>query len=253
MLNGKKIVVVLPAYNAEKTLKKTCDEIPRDIVDDVLLVDDSSTDKTVDAAKALGLKVFTHKKNLGYGGNQKICYSEALKLGADVVVMLHPDYQYPPKLITPMVGMITSGMYDIVLGSRILGNNAVKCGMPVYKYISNRVLTLVENWMIGQKVSEYHTGYRAFSKDVLSNLPLSHNSNDFIFDNEMLLQAFYFGYRIGEISSACAYTADSSSINFPKSVIYGIGVILTATKYLLQKMHIGKFAIFTGCKQETRA
>ena len=244
MLNGKKIVVVLPAYNAEKTLRKTCEEIPKDIVDDIVLTDDNSKDATVDIARQLGLKVFIHEKNKGYGGNQKTCYAEALRLGADVVVMLHPDYQYPPTLITAMAGLITSGMFDVVLGSRILGNKALKGGMPLYKYIANRLLTLIENSMIREKLSEYHTGYRAFSREALLNLPILENSDDFIFDNQMLLQAFFFGYRIGEITCPSAYTKESSSISFSRSVTYGIGVLATAFKYMIQRCSMGKFRIF---------
>ena len=244
MLNGKKIVVVLPAYNAEKTLRKTCEEIPKDIVDDIILTDDNSRDATVEIARQLGLKVFVHGENRGYGGNQKTCYAEALGLGADVVVMLHPDYQYSPKLITPMAGLVTSGVFDVVLGSRILGNKALKGGMPVYKYIANRLLTLIENIMIGEKLSEYHTGYRAFSREVLLKLPILENSDDFIFDNQMLLQALFFGYRVGEITCPAAYTRDSSSISFSRSVSYGIGVLVTAFRYMLQRFSIGKFRIF---------
>lgn len=244
MLNGKRIVVVLPAYNAEKTLKKTCDEIPRGIVDDILLTDDDSKDSTVEVARSLGLKVFSHQRNKGYGANQKTCYAEALRSGADVVIMLHPDYQYPPKLITAMAGLVTSGIFDVVLGSRILGNKALKGGMPVYKYIANRVLTLVENNMIGEKLSEYHTGYRAFSREVLLNLPILENSDDFIFDNQMLLQAFYFGYDVGEITCPSIYTKESSSINFSRSVVYGFGVLNTAFKYLTQKTSLAHWPIF---------
>ncbi|MFH1189869.1 MAG: glycosyltransferase family 2 protein [Candidatus Omnitrophota bacterium] len=244
MLNGRKITVVMPAYNAEKTLKRTFDEIPKDIVDDILLVDDKSSDGTVDLARSLGIKVFTHDRNLGYGGNQKTCYSEALKAGADVVVMLHPDYQYPPKLITAMSALITSGMFDVVLGSRILGNKAIKGGMPVYKYIANRVLTLLENNMIRQKLSEYHTGYRAFSREVLLALPLLENSDDFVFDNQMLLQTFYFGYRVGEITCPASYAKESSSINFSRSVVYGLGVMQTAWRYMLEKSGLGRSRVF---------
>lgn len=244
MLNGKKIIVVLPAYNAEKTLEKTCAEIPKDIVDEIILTDDNSSDKTVEIAKKLGIKVFTHHKNAGYGANQKTCYREALRLGADIVVMLHPDYQYPPKLVTSMVALIVSGMFDIVLGSRILGNQALKGGMPLYKYIANRFLTLTENNIIGQKLSEYHTGYRAFSKEVLSNLPLLENSDDFIFDNQIIVQAFYFGYNIGEITSPSRYTKESSSINFKRSIIYGFSVLKTALQYFLQKHSLSRFRIF---------
>ncbi|MFA6142031.1 MAG: glycosyltransferase family 2 protein [Candidatus Omnitrophota bacterium] len=244
MLNGKKIVVVMPAYNAEKTLKRVYDEIPRDIVDDIVLTDDKSRDKTVDIAKTLNLKVFVHDENKGYGGNQKTCYAEALKLGADVVVMLHPDYQYPPRLITAMAALITSGMFDVVLGSRILGNKALQGGMPLYKYVSNRLLTLAENNMIGEKLSEYHSGFRAFSRETLLNLPILENSDDFIFDNQMLLQAFYFGYRVGEITCPSAYTKDSSSISFSRSVVYGCGVLKTAFKYMLARHSIRPCRIF---------
>lgn len=244
MLNGKKIVVVMPAYNAEKTLRRTYDEIPKDIVDDIILTDDRSADKTVELARSLGIKVFVHDKNLGYGGNQKTCYREALKAGADVVVMLHPDYQYPPKLITPMAGLITSGMFDVVMGSRILGNKAIKGGMPVYKYIANRILTLAENIMIRQKLSEYHTGYRAFSREVLLNLPILENSDDFVFDNQMLLQAFFFGYDVAEITCPAIYTKESSSINFSRSVVYGFGVLGMAWQYMLTRRGLAKYRIF---------
>lgn len=253
MLNGKKIIVVLPAYNAEKTLRRTYDEIPKDIVDEIILTDDHSNDRTVEVAKTLNLRLFIHEKNLGYGGNQKTCYREALARGADVVVMLHPDYQYPPKLITPMAALITSGMFDIVIGSRILGNMALRGGMPLYKYIANRLLTLIENNIISQKLSEYHTGYRAFSRDVLLNLPILEDSDDFIFDNQILLQALYFGYRIGEISSPSRYTEESSSISFRRSVIYGFGVLLAGLKYLLCKYSLARSPIFdkNGRKIET--
>ena len=244
MLEGKKIVVVLPAYNAEKTLEKTYREIPKDIVDEVLLTDDSSSDDTVSVARKLGIEVHVHDKNRGYGGNQKTCYQRALDKGADIVIMLHPDYQYPPRLITAMAGLITSGMFDVVLGSRILGGMALKGGMPRYKYFSNRMLTLLENALIGQKISEYHTGYRGFSREVLLNLPLLENSDDFVFDNQMLAQAVYFGYRIGEITPPSQYTKESSSIGFHRSVTYGWGVIGTALKFMLQKLQLGRFAIF---------
>lgn len=244
MLNGKKVVVVMPAYNAARTLQKTYDEIPKDIVDDIILTDDNSSDDTVGIAKSLNIKLFIHPSNKGYGANQKTCYAEALRLGADVVVMLHPDYQYSPKLITPMAALITSGMFDVVLGSRILGNKALKGGMPVYKYISNRILTLLENIMIGEKLSEYHSGYRAFSREALLKLPILENSDDFIFDNQMLLQAFYFGLRVGEITSPSAYTSDSSSISFSRSVVYGLGVLKTAMAYLLSKRSISGAPIF---------
>lgn len=244
MLNGKRIVVVMPAYNAEKTLEKTYDDIPKEIVDGIILTDDSSKDRTVEVARKLGLKILVHDNNLGYGASQKTCYTEALKAGADVVIMLHPDYQYTPKLITAMAGLITSGVYDVVLGSRILGNKALKGGMPLYKYAANRILTLLENNMIGEKLSEYHTGYRAFSREVLLNLPILENSDDFVFDNQMLLQIFYFGYRVGEITCPAVYTPESSSINFRRSMVYGLGVLSTAWQYVLQKRGLAKSPIF---------
>jgi len=244
VLNGKKIVVVMPAYNAEKTIRQTYADIPKDIVDDCIVTDDNSRDRTVEVARELGLKVFIHDRNKGYGANQKTCYLEALRLGADVAVMLHPDYQYPPHLITAMAALITSGMFDVVLGSRILGNKAIKGGMPLYKYIANRCLTLVENNMIGEKLSEYHTGYRAFSRDVLLKLPILENSDDFIFDNQMLLQAFYFSFRVGEITCPAVYTKDSSSIGFSRSVVYGLGVLKTAFHYMAQKYNLKRYTIF---------
>lgn len=247
MLHGKKIVVVLPAYHAEKTLVMTYNEIPHDVVDSVILVDDCSADKTVETAKRLGIKhIVVHERNIGYGGNQKSCYREALRLGADIVVMVHPDYQYAPRLITAMASMIASGEYDAVLGSRILGAGARKGGMPLYKYVSNRFLTLVENILLSQKISEYHTGYRAFSREALERLPLMENSDDFVFDNQMLAQAVYFGFRIGEISCPTKYFAEASSINFSRSVVYGLGVLSTAFKFRLQKMGLRKFGIFSA-------
>lgn len=246
MLHGKKIVVVMPAYHAEKTLEQTYREIPFDIVDDVVIVDDCSSDNTVKKARDLGIKhVIVHEKNLGYGGNQKTCYREALKQGADVVVMLHPDYQYTPKLIPAMASMIASDEFDVVLGSRILGVGALKGGMPLYKYIFNRFLTFIENLLLGYKLSEYHTGYRAFSRDVLEKLPLHENSNDFVFDNEMLAQAIFFGYRIGEITCPTKYFPEASSINFGRSIVYGVGVLVTAFKFRLQRMGIFQFPIFS--------
>ena len=244
MLDGKRIVVVLPAYNAAKTVEKTCAAIPKDVVDEILLVDDLSKDNTVEVAKKLGIKVFQHPKNLGYGGNQKTCYTQALKLNADVVIMLHPDYQYPPQLVTAMAGMITSGLFDAVSGSRILGGYALKGGMPIYKYIFNRCLTAFENILTGQKLSEYHSGYRAFSKKVLQELPLLENSHDFIFDNQMLTQIFYFDFRIGEISSPCNYNEDCSSINFSRSSIYGLGVLWNTVKFILQKTGLGRWPMY---------
>jgi len=246
MINGKKVCVVMPAYNAEKTLQKTYDEIPKDIVDEIILIDDASKDKTVDVAKKLGIRTFIHNKNKGYGGNQKTCYQEALKLNADIIVMLHPDYQYTPKLITPMSSMIAEGVFDAVIGSRILGNKAIMGGMPIYKYISNRFLTMTENVIINQKLSEYHTGFRAFSRKILETIPLMENSDDFIFDNQMLCQTLYFGFSVGEISCPALYFADASSINFSRSVTYGIGVIKTALNYFLAKRGIGHFKIFNA-------
>ena len=245
MLHGKKIVVVLPAYHAEKTLVMTYNDIPFDIVDEVVLVDDCSRDRTVEEGRRLGIRnIIVHKENLGYGGNQKTCYTEALRLGADIAVMLHPDYQYTPKLIPAMASMIASGEFDVVLGSRILGRGALVGGMPFYKYISNRFLTLVENILLSEKLSEYHTGYRAFSREVLERLPLIENSDDFIFDNQMLAQAVYFGFRIGEISCPTKYFPEASSINFRRSVVYGLGVLSTALKFRLQKMGLKRFSIF---------
>lgn len=245
MLSGKKVVVVLPAYKAERTLEQTWSQIPRDVVDDVLLVDDASTDRTVELAKALELRVFVHQQNLGYGANQKTCYQEALRLDADIVVMLHPDYQYDPRLITPMAGMIGSGIYDVVLGSRILGRGALRGGMPRYKYVSNRFLTFVQNVLLGQKLSEYHTGYRAFSREVLETLPLRANSDDFVFDNEMLTQAVAFGFRIGEISCPTKYFPEASSISFRRSVKYGLGVLATGFVYRLWKWHLFRTSLFS--------
>lgn len=228
MIDGRKIVVVLPAYHAGKTLERTVGEISRSVVDDILCVDDASQDDTVEVARRLGLKVFVHERNLGYGGNQKTCYREALKLGADIVVMLHPDYQYSPRLVGAMAQMVASGHYDVVLGSRILAQSAIAGGMPVYKYIANRFLTLAQNILMDQKLSEYHTGYRAFSREVLENLPLDKNSNDFIFDNQMICQAVQAGFRIGEISCPTRYFPEASSINFSRSVVYGLGVLKCA-------------------------
>jgi glycosyltransferase involved in cell wall biosynthesis len=244
MIHGKKIVVVMPAYNAEKTLRQTWDELPHDVVDEVILVDDASRDSTVRMARELGVRTFVHQQNMGYGANQKTCYREALKLGADVVVMIHPDYQYSPRLVTAMASMIVSGHYDIVLGSRILGGTALKGGMPLYKYVANRFLTLVENIALGVKLSEYHTGFRAYSRQALETLPLEKNSDDFVFDNETLAQAVYFGIRIGEISCPTRYFEDASSIDFPRSVRYGLGVLDTSIKFLLQKAGIVRSAIF---------
>jgi len=245
MLHGKKIAVVLPAYRAEKTLVMTYNDIPHDIVDEVVLVDDCSRDNTVEEGRRLGIKnILVHETNLGYGGNQKTCYAEALRLGADIVVMLHPDYQYTPKLITAMASMIASGEFDVVLASRILGRGALVGGMPIYKYIANRFLTLTENILLGEKLSEYHTGYRAFSREVLESLPLLENSDDFVFDNQMIAQAVCFGFNIGEISCPTKYFPDASSINFSRSVTYGIGVLTTAVQFRLHKWGIKRYPIF---------
>ena len=244
MLNGKRIIVVLPAYNAAQTLESTVSELDRQVVDDILLVDDSSADETVRMAKKLGIRCFLHDRNYGYGRNQKTCYTEALKLGADVVVMLHPDYQYAPKLVPAMAAMVVSGEYDVVLGSRILGGKARKSGMPVYKYISNRFLTLTENLFFGSKLSEFHTGYRAFSRRVLGDLPFHENSDDFLFDNEMLAQAIFFNFNVGEISCPTRYFPEASSINFRRSVVYGLGVLWTSVRFRLQKWGLARFRIF---------
>lgn len=244
MIHGKKIIVVMPAYNAEKTLRQTYEELPHEYVDDVILVDDSSSDRTTKVSNELGIRTIVHRENKGYGANQKTCYREALRLGADIVIMVHPDYQYSPRLVTAMASMITSGHYDIVLGSRILVGTALRGGMPFYKYVSNRLLTLFENLMLGAKLSEYHTGFRAFSREVLEKLPLEANSDDFVFDNEMLAQAVYFRFRIGEISCPTKYFEDASSINFKRSVKYGFGVLATSFKYVLQRRGIRRFTIF---------
>ena len=236
----------MPAYNAERTLRQTFDELPREYVDEVILVDDASSDRTAEVAAELGIKTIIHPQNKGYGANQKTCYQEALARGADIVVMLHPDYQYSPRLVTAMASMIVSGQYDVVLGSRILGGGALKGGMPLYKYLANRFLTLVENIMLGAKLSEYHTGYRAFTRQVLETLPLGENSDDFVFDNEMLAQAIYFGFRIGEISCPTKYFKEASSINFRRSVKYGFGVLSTSIKYLSHKAGIVNSALFSG-------
>ena len=244
MLNQRKIAVVLPAYNAARTLRQTLNEIPGEIVDDIILTDDASSDDTSVLSRQLGISTIQHQTNRGYGGNQKTCYAAALARGADVVVMLHPDYQYTPHLVPAMASMIVSGEYDCVLGSRILGHGALRGGMPIYKYVSNRVLTLTENILIGQKVSEYHTGYRGWSRRVLERLPLLSCSDDFIFDNQMLAQAFYFGFRVGEISCPTKYFPEASSINFRRSVVYGMGVLATAMEYRLKKWGITDPRIF---------
>ncbi len=236
MINDKKIVVVLPAYNAEKTLEKTYSEIPFDIVDDVILVDDCSSDKTSKVGKQIGIQhIIKHQHNLGYGGNQKTCYNTALKLDADIVIMLHPDYQYTPKLIHSMCYLIANNVFPVVLASRILGKGALKGGMPLYKYFFNRILTLFQNILINQKLSEYHTGYRAFSKEVLQSINYNNNSDDFVFDNQMLAQIVYQGFDIGEITCPTYYAEDSSSINFKRSVTYGLGVLKISLQFFLSK------------------
>ena len=245
MLKGKKICVVLPAYKAEETLEATYQEIPFDIVDEVVLVDDCSPDSTIEIAKKLGLQhVIRHEKNMGYGGNQKSCYDKALSLGADIVVMLHPDYQYDPRLIESMCYLIANGVYPVVLGSRILGKGALKGGMPKYKYFFNRCLTAFQNFVMSQKLAEYHTGYRAFSKEVLETIDYHANSDDFVFDNQMLAQIFYAGFEVAEITCPTKYFPEASSINFRRSVKYGLGVIHTSLSYRLQKWHLGSFGMF---------
>ena len=244
MINGKRVVVVLPAYNAEKTLEATVRELP-DLVDAKILVDDHSNDQTVQVANRLGLKVFVHDANYGYGRNQQTCYREALSAGADIVIMVHPDYQYSPLLVTAIASMIAYGVYDIVLGSRIIGGGALQGGMPLYKYISNRLLTAFQNMLLGAKLSEYHTGYRGFTRQVLMALPLLENSDDFVFDNQILTQAVFFGYRIGEVSCPTKYFEEASSINFRRSVKYGFGVLATSLKFACQKMGLAQFSIFS--------
>ncbi len=241
MIKNKKIIVVLPAYNAEKTLLATLNEIPYDIVDDIILVDDCSSDKTIDIAKSFGLKhVYKHDSNLGYGANQKTCYKKAIELNADIVIMLHPDYQYTPRLIESFAYIIVNNVYPVVLGSRILGKGALKGGMPVYKYFFNRILTLVQNIIINQKLSEYHSGYRAFSSDVLKKINFEVNSNDFVFDNQILSQIFMEGYEIGEITCPTKYFKDASSINFKRSLKYGFGCLLVSIEYRMHKWKIIK-------------
>ncbi|VAX32643.1 Glycosyl transferase, group 2 family [hydrothermal vent metagenome] len=253
MINGKRITVVMPAYNAGKTLLKTYQEIPSSVVDDIILTDDASQDDTVEISKELNIYTLVHEKNKGYGANQKTCYQEAVRRGSDIVIMLHPDYQYTPKLISAMASMIAEGIFDVVIGSRILGNQAMAGGMPAYKYVANRFLTLAENIIINQKLSEYHTGYRAFSVETLTTIPLLENSDDFIFDNEMLLQALYFGFKVGEVSCPARYFEEASSISFRRSMKYGLGVLQTAGKYFMAKNGLKSHPIFdpTGKKLAT--
>jgi glycosyltransferase involved in cell wall biosynthesis len=243
MINGKTVAVVLPAYNAERTLEATVRDLP-DLVDIRILVDDSSSDGTVALARSLGLLTFVHEKNFGYGRNQMTCYANALAAGADIVIMVHPDYQYTPLLVTAMASMLAYDVYDVVLGSRILGGTALSGGMPRYKYVANRVLTAFQNYFLGAKLSEYHTGYRAFTRGVLEKLPLCENSSDFVFDSQMLTQCVYFGCRIGEVSCPTKYFAEASSINFRRSVKYGLGVLSTTMKYALQRCRLAAFPIF---------
>jgi glycosyltransferase involved in cell wall biosynthesis len=249
MIDGKRIAVVMPAYNAERTLEKTVRALPG-IVDIKILVDDSSNDNTALLSEKLGVQTFIHDKNYGYGRNQQTCYREALNAGADIVVMVHPDYQYTPALVSAMAGMVSSGVYDVVLGSRILGAGALKGGMPLYKYVANRLLTAFQNVFLGVKLSEYHTGFRAFSREVLQTLPLLENSDDFVFDNQMLAQSVMFGYRIGEISCPTSYFEEASSISFKRSVQYGLGVLTTTVGFVAHKMRIVRSPMYdaTGRK-----
>lgn len=244
MLCGKRIVVVMPAYNAARTLEQTVAEVPRDYVDEIVLVDDGSHDATVERARALGLHTIVHARNRGYGGNQKTCYREALRLGADIVVMVHPDYQYSPRLVVSLAGLVASGHYDAALGSRILGGKATAGGMPRYKYVANRVLTLVQNLALGAKLSEYHTGLRAFSAELLRKLPLEENSDDFVFDNEMLAQILWFGFRLGETSCPTRYMPEASSIGLRRAIRYGFGVLGVTAKFLGARWRVARPAIF---------
>lgn len=246
MISGSRLVVVMPAYNAERTLRQTHAELPHEYVDEVILVDDASRDATVAVARELGINTIIHPANRGYGGNQKTCYAAALAAGAEIVVMLHPDYQYSPRLVTAMASMVASGHYDVVLGSRIIGGATLRGGMPRYKYLANRFLTFVENLALGVKLSEYHTGFRAYRRAVLETLPLGENSDDFVFDNELLVQAVAFGFTIGEVSCPTKYFAEASSINFRRSVQYGLGVLATAGKFVLHRAGLARFALFSG-------
>jgi glycosyltransferase involved in cell wall biosynthesis len=245
MINNKKVVVVLPAYNAELTLEKTYGEIPADIIDEVILVDDASLDKTVEVAQRIGIrKIISHERNKGYGGNQKTCYDTALAIGADIVVMLHPDYQYTPKLIAAMASIIGNDLYKVVFGSRILGKGAIKGGMPLYKYFSNRLLTLIQNLCMRQKLSEYHTGFRAFGREVLTTINYHANSDDYVFDNEMVAQIFNAGYEIAEVTCPTKYFKEASSINLVRSITYGLGVIRVTVQYMLQNLHVVNYPKF---------
>jgi glycosyltransferase involved in cell wall biosynthesis len=246
MYNNKKVVVVLPAYNAALTLEKTIREIPTDIVDEIVLVDDNSTDNTVEVARGLNIRhIVSHEKNKGYGGNQKSCYDRALELNADIIIMLHPDYQYTPLLLMPMISVIGNDLYPVVFGSRILGKGALKGGMPLYKYISNRVLTFIQNMLLNQKLSEYHTGYRAYSRNVLQTVPYQKNSDDFIFDNEMIAQIFYSGFEIAEITCPTKYFEEASSINLQRSITYGLGVLKVSFLYFFTRIGIFKWKLLS--------
>jgi len=244
MIGNKRVTVVLPAFNASRTLRRTFDEIPHDLVDDVILTDDASADETVALARELGIFTIRHDRNRGYGGNQKTCYAAALARGADIVVMLHPDYQYTPRLVTAMASMLVSEQFDVVLGSRILGRGALAGGMPIYKYIANRGLTFIQNLLLRTKLSEFHTGYRAWTRKVLERLPLMACSDDFVFDNQMLAQAVFFGFRIGEISCPTRYFPEASSINLPRSVTYGLGVLATSMQFRLQRLGLREDPLF---------
>lgn len=245
MINGQRIAVVMPAYNAARTLEDTVRELPSS-VDIRILVDDHSRDETTEIAEKLNLQVFIHERNYGYGRNQQTCYREALAAGADIIIMVHPDYQYTPLLVEAMASMIAYGVYDVALGSRIIGGGAIRGGMPLYKYVANRLLTAFQNVLTGAKLSEYHTGFRAFRRDVLTHLPLAENSDDFVFDNQMLAQCIYFGFRIGEVSCPTKYFAEASSINFRRSTRYGIGVLNTAVRYRLQRLGVAHFRLFNA-------
>lgn len=244
MYQNKKVIVVLPAYNAALTLEKTINEIPGDIVDEIVLVDDNSKDNTIDIAARIGIKhIIRHEQNKGYGGNQKTCYNKALELGGDIIVMLHPDYQYTPLLLMPMISVIGSGLYKVVFGSRILGKGALKGGMPLYKYIANRFLTLFQNLLMNEKLSEYHTGYRAYDRDVLEKINFADNSNDFIFDNELIAQIFYNNFEIAEITCPTKYFEEASSINLKRSIQYGLGVLKVSVLYFFTKTGIYKWKL----------
>ncbi len=249
MIDERKVCIVLPAYNAERTLEPTFREISGQLADDIILVDDASTDGTLALANRLGIFAVRHDRNRGYGGNQKTCYRLALERGADIIIMLHPDYQYTPKLLLPMAAMLSSGLFDIVLGSRILGIGALSGGMPLYKYVSNRALTFVENLLLAHKLSEYHTGFRGFTRQVIEALPLENNSDDFIFDNQILAQAVYKGFAIGEISCPARYFPEASSINFTRSIVYGLGVLRTSLSFRLARLGLDQGTIFSGMRR----